>query len=89
MKTNRQCLFFETGRAPSIFASLRDLCDFAVNSFPTKNHLVTEYALSGIGKPIDIAEYQLARALPEPPDTCLSSIEEIEADLGRIGEDES
>jgi hypothetical protein len=43
-----------------ISASLRDLCGFAVNS----SHLVAEYALSGIGKPIGIAEYQLVRAPP-------------------------
>ena len=53
----------------------------------TRNHLVAEYALSGIGKPIGIAEYQLVRALPEPLDTCLPSIEHIEAELGRIGEE--
>ncbi|MEO5712876.1 MAG: PDDEXK nuclease domain-containing protein [Luteolibacter sp.] len=47
----------------------------------TKNHLVAEYALSGMEKPIGIAEYQLVRALPEPLDTCLPSIEEIEAEL--------
>ena len=47
----------------------------------TKNHLVAEYALSGIEKPIGVAEYQLVRALPEPLDTCLPSIEEIEAEL--------
>jgi len=28
-------------------------------------------------------------ALPEPLDTCLPSIEQIEAELGRIGEEES
>ena len=47
----------------------------------TKKRLVAEYALSGIDKPIGIAEYQLVRALPEPLDTCLPSIEEIEAAL--------
>lgn len=45
----------------------------------TKNRLVAEYALSGISKPIGVAEYQLVRALPEPLDTNLPSIEEIEA----------
>jgi predicted nuclease of restriction endonuclease-like (RecB) superfamily len=49
----------------------------------TKNRLVAEYALSGIGKPIGVAEYQLVRALPEPLDTNLPSIEEIEAELSR------
>lgn len=47
----------------------------------TKNRLVAEYALSGIDKPIGVADYQLVRALPEPLDTCLPSIEELETKL--------
>ena len=47
----------------------------------SKERLVAEYALSGIEKPMGVAEYQLVRALPEPLDTCLPSIEEIEAAL--------
>ena len=47
----------------------------------SKNRLVAEYALSGIDKPMGVAEYELVRALPEPLDTCLPSIEEIEAAL--------
>jgi predicted nuclease of restriction endonuclease-like (RecB) superfamily len=49
----------------------------------TKNRLVAEYALSGIAKPIGVAEYQLVRALPEPLDTCLPSIEDLESELSR------
>ena len=49
----------------------------------TQNRLVAEYALSGVNKPIGVAEYQLVRALPEPLDTSLPSIEAIEAELGR------
>jgi len=49
----------------------------------TKNRLVAEYALSGISKPIGVAEYQLVRALPKPLDTNLPSIEEIEAAFSR------
>jgi predicted nuclease of restriction endonuclease-like (RecB) superfamily len=52
----------------------------------TKNRLVAEYSLSGIDKPMGVAEYQLFRALPEPLDTCLPTIEELEAELG--GDDE-
>ena len=37
--------------------------------------------MSGIEKPMGVAEYQLVRALPQPLDTCLPSIEEIEAAL--------
>lgn len=54
----------------------------------TQNRLVAEYALSGIDKPIGVAEYQLVRALPEPLDTCLPSIEDIEAELSRDLDDE-
>lgn len=46
-----------------------------------KNRLVAEYALSGMDRPIGVANYQLVRALPEPLDTSLPSIEEIEAEL--------
>ena len=45
--------------------------------------LVAEYAPSGIEKPIGIAEYEFVRALPEPLDISLPSIEEIEARLSR------
>ncbi len=47
----------------------------------TKKKLVAEYALSGIDKPMGVAEYQLVRALPQPLDTCLPSIEELESAL--------
>jgi len=47
----------------------------------TKNRLVAEYALSGIEKPMGVAEYQLVRALPEPLDTALPTIEQIEQEL--------
>lgn len=49
----------------------------------TKKRLVAEYALSGIDKPMGVAEYQLLRALPEPLDTCLPTIEEIEAEFSK------
>ena len=48
-----------------------------------QNRLVAEYALSGMTKPIGVAEYQLVRALPQPLDTSLPSIEELEAALSR------
>lgn len=49
----------------------------------SQNRLVAEYALTGIDKPIGVAEYQLVRCLPVPLDTSLPSIEEIEAELAR------
>lgn len=49
----------------------------------SQNRLVAEYALSGINKPIGVAEYQLVRALPTPLDTALPTIAEIEAELSR------
>jgi len=47
----------------------------------TKNRLVAEYALSGIAKPMGVAEYQLVRALPEPLDTNLPTVDELEEQL--------
>ncbi len=47
----------------------------------TKNKLVAEYALSGTNRPMGIAEYELVRALPEPLDRSLPSIEAIEAEF--------
>jgi predicted nuclease of restriction endonuclease-like (RecB) superfamily len=46
-----------------------------------KNRLVAEYALAGIERPIGVANYELVRSLPEPLDTSLPSIEDIEAEL--------
>ena len=47
----------------------------------TKKKLVAEYALSGIDKPIGVAEYQLVRDLPQILEKCLPTIEELEAGL--------
>jgi predicted nuclease of restriction endonuclease-like (RecB) superfamily len=49
----------------------------------TKKRMVAEYALSGIEKPMGVAEYQLVRSLPKPLDTCLPTIEELESELSR------
>jgi len=49
--------------------------------FKTKKKMVAEYALSGIDKPMGVAEYQLVLSLPKPLDTCLPSIEELESHL--------
>ena len=46
-----------------------------------QKRLVAEYALSGIDKPIGVAEYQLLRDLPETLGRNLPSIAEIEAEL--------
>ncbi len=51
-----------------------------------QNRLVAEYALSGIDKPIGVAEYQLLRDLPEDLGQNLPSIADIEAELsGELG----
>ncbi|MBS7776868.1 PDDEXK nuclease domain-containing protein [Acidovorax sp. CCYZU-2555] len=46
-----------------------------------QNRLVAEYALSGIDKPIGVAEYQLLRDLPDALEQSLPSIADIEAEL--------
>lgn len=55
----------------------------------TKNRLVAEYALSGMAKPMGVAEYQLVRALPQPLDTKLPSIEQLEEELSTTLADEA
>jgi len=49
----------------------------------SKKRLVAEYSLSGMAKPMGVAQYQLVRALPQPLDICLPTIEELEAELSR------
>ena len=48
----------------------------------TNNHLVVEYALRDVNKPMGVAEYNLAVALPADLKTSLPSIEQIERELG-------
>jgi len=47
----------------------------------TKDRILAEYALRGIDKPIGVADYDLARALPASLASSLPSIEQIEAEL--------
>lgn len=46
-----------------------------------RNKIIAEYALRDNTKPIGIAEYQLAKALPEDLEDQLPSIEQIEREL--------
>jgi predicted nuclease of restriction endonuclease-like (RecB) superfamily len=46
-----------------------------------RNHIVAEYALRGVSKPIGVSEYELTRALPPSMQSTLPSVEEIEAEL--------
>ena len=48
----------------------------------SRDRVVVEYALSDIGKPMGVSEYQLTRALPDNLKSSLPSIEELEAELG-------
>lgn len=47
----------------------------------TQNRIVAEYALRDTTKPMGIAEYQLLQSLPEPLQTNLPTIDELEAEL--------
>ena len=53
----------------------------------TQNRLVAEYALSGIDKPIGVAEYELVRALPEPLVSSLPTVEQLEEELSEWRDD--
>ncbi|MEK6784468.1 MAG: PDDEXK nuclease domain-containing protein [Nitrospirota bacterium] len=47
----------------------------------TKDHLLAEYSVAGIDKPIGISTYELTRALPKKLQSVLPTVEEIEAEL--------
>jgi predicted nuclease of restriction endonuclease-like (RecB) superfamily len=47
----------------------------------SKNTVVAEYAVRDITSPLGVSEYQLLEALPEPLQTNMPSIEEIEREL--------
>lgn len=55
----------------------------------SKNQIVAEYALRDNARPLGIAEYQLAQSLPEPLQTNLPTIEQIERELAGSGDDEA
>jgi predicted nuclease of restriction endonuclease-like (RecB) superfamily len=46
-----------------------------------RNHIVAEYALRGVSKPIGISEYELTRALPPMLQSALPTVEQIESEL--------
>lgn len=47
----------------------------------SRDRVVAEYALRDTTPPLGIAEYQLAQSLPEPLQTSLPTIEQIEREL--------
>ena len=53
-----------------------------------KNRLVAEYALRGHTQPMGVSEYELTEALPEELKAELPSVEDLEAELGDIPQDE-
>jgi predicted nuclease of restriction endonuclease-like (RecB) superfamily len=55
----------------------------------TQNRLVAEYALSGIEKPIGVAEYELVRNLPERLSSNLPTIEALEQELADLPDENS
>jgi hypothetical protein len=51
------------------------------NGCQDRNHIVAEYSLLGVDKPIGSSEYELTRALPPNLKSALPTVEEIEAEL--------
>lgn len=52
-----------------------------------KNRLVAEYTLKDISKPVGISEYRLIESIPEDLQGSLPSIEQIEAELSDVGDE--
>lgn len=55
----------------------------------TQSRLIAEYALSGMDKPIGVAEYQLVRSLPETLATSLPTVEVLESELEALSDEPS
>ena len=55
----------------------------------TQNRIVAEYALRDMNKPMGVSTYQLMHALPENLRSSLPSIEELEAELSGIHQEDS
>lgn len=51
-----------------------------------KSHVIAEYALRGVNKPIGVSAYELTRALPPSLQSVLPTVEEIEAELSESAE---
>ena len=60
----------------------RDEATIGILLCKSRDRVVVEYALSDIGKPMGVSEYQLTRALPDNLKPSLPSIEELEAEFG-------
>lgn len=54
-----------------------------------RNHIVAEYALRGVSKPIGISKYELTRALPTKLRSALPTVEDIEAELAQTTSSQS
>lgn len=52
----------------------------------TKKNLIVEYALSGMEKPMGVAEYQLLNALPSTLEPFLPSVEQLERGLATLSQ---
>lgn len=52
----------------------------------SKNKIVAEYALRNTSVPMGVAEFQLVESLPKDLEANLPSIEQIERELGEVGE---
>ena len=52
----------------------------------TKNETIVEYALREMNKPIGVSTYQLREALPEQLQGSLPTIEQLEAELEAVSE---
>ncbi len=48
-----------------------------------KDHVIAEYSLRGMNKPIGVSEYTLTKALPKKLKSALPTIEEIEAEMSQ------
>jgi hypothetical protein len=83
---------------PSPGHSLRELSASVVNPSEnppklgilickSKSDIKVEYSLRDLTKPIGVSEYQITEHLPDDLRSSLPTIEQIEAELGEVGDE--
>ena len=53
----------------------------------SKSDIKVEYSLRDLSKPIGVSEYQITENLPDDLRSSLPTIEQIEAELGEVGDE--
>jgi|SaaInl4_135m_RNA_FD_contig_61_23889_length_2357_multi_2_in_0_out_0_3 predicted nuclease of restriction endonuclease-like (RecB) superfamily len=80
-------LNFYISAVDDLLATDQDKPTIGILICKSKDKTIVEYALKDMQQPLGVSEYQLTQQLPEPFQSSLPSIEEIEKELGGLGDE--